>query len=357
MAVAAGSERGGLSVCNREQEPEIVTQSDSRAGPRPSDQDLLQLYYYMLLTREVEARIRKLYLQGKIVGGVYGGFGQEAIGVGSAYALEAGDTVSPIHRDMAVQLVRGMSVRRVMAHWMAREAGPTRGRDEDMHIGDLDLGILAPTSMLGSSIPVAGGVALTFKRRRQRNVAMAYIGDGATNTGEFHEGVNFAATLKLPLVLIVENNQWAYSTPLEKQFAIREVVERAAAYGIPGTRIDGNDVLAVYRAARDAVDNARAGSGPTMIECLTMRMRGHSEHDSASYVPKAMLEAWAPRDPIGRFEGYLIGQDIMGEAGRDEIGARVAGEIDDAVQWADSQAFPRADDVATRVYATPIDRE
>lgn len=316
--------------------------------------DLLSLYYFMNLTRGVEARIRKLYLQGKVVGGVYGGFGQEAVGVGSAYALLDGDTVSPIHRDMGVQLVRGMSTRRVMAHWMARETGPTRGRDEDMHIGDLALGIFSPISMLGTSIPLAAGAALTFKQRGDNGVAMAYIGDGATNTGEFHEGVNFAATLRLPFVLIVENNQFAYSTPLEKQFAIDRVVDRAASYGIPGVRVDGNDVIAVYQAAKNAVDEARMGRGPTLIECVTMRMRGHSEHDPAHYVPRGMLEEWAQRDPIERLEEWLEKHNIMDPQKKDEITDRIESEIEDAVQWADSQPIPDGNTVAEGVYASPI---
>jgi acetoin:2,6-dichlorophenolindophenol oxidoreductase subunit alpha len=319
-----------------------------------SNKYLLNLYYFMNLTRGVEARIRKLYLQGKVVGGVYGGYGQEAIGVGSAYALGDGDTVSPIHRDMGVQLVRGMSVRRVMAHWMARESGPTRGRDEDMHIGDIELGIFSPISMLGTSIPVACGAALTFKQRSRKSVAMAYIGDGATNTGDFHEGLNFAAALQLPLVLVVENNQFAYSTPLEKQFAIERIVDRAGAYGIPGIRVDGNDILSVYRAARNAVKDAREGNGPTMIECITMRMRGHSEHDAAHYVPPGMLMEWAERDPIERLEKLLTVAQIMDETTKADICHRIETEIEDAVAWADSQPSPLGDEAGEGVYATPV---
>lgn len=330
----------------------VETQPRDIAGL--SAEDALKLYYYMNLTRAVEARIRKLYLQGKVVGGVYGGYGQEAIGVGSAYALRQGDTVSPIHRDMGVQLVRGMSVRRVMAHWMAREPGPTRGRDEDMHIGDIKLGIFSPISMLGSSIPVGAGAALTFKQRGLDNVAMAYIGDGATNTGDFHEGLNFAAALHLPFVLIVENNQFAYSTPLSKQFAIDRIADRAAAYGVPGLRVDGNDVTAVYRAARNAVDDARAGKGPTMIECVTMRMRGHSEHDPAHYVPRGMLEEWAMKDPIAQAEERLASHGILTEQRKSELGNRVEAEIEDAVQWADAQPFPSGEEVAEGLWATPI---
>ncbi|HZT96468.1 MAG TPA: thiamine pyrophosphate-dependent dehydrogenase E1 component subunit alpha [Chloroflexota bacterium] len=331
----------------------VETRLPDALGVEP--EQALQLYYYMLLTRGVEARIRKLYLQGKVVGGVYGGYGQEAIGVGSAFALGPGDTVSPIHRDMGVQLVRGMSVRRVMAHWMAREAGPTRGRDEDMHIGDLELGIFSPISMLGTSIPVAVGAALTFKQRGQNNVAMAYIGDGATNTGDFHEGVNFAATMRLPFVLIVENNQYAYSTPLDRQFAIAQIVDRAAAYGIMGDRVDGNDAIAVYHASQKAVQAARAGQGPTLIECVTMRMRGHSEHDPANYVPREMLEEWAQRDPIQAMALRLEDAGVMDENKRMEIGKRVDAEIDHAVQWADQQPFPKPEDVAEGLYASPID--
>jgi TPP-dependent pyruvate/acetoin dehydrogenase alpha subunit len=250
-----------------------------------SPEQLLEIYRYMLLTRGVDDRIRTLYLQDAVVGGVYSQLGHEAISVGTAYSLRPDDVLVPMHRDLGAYLVRGMEVRRIMAQMMGRATGYSAGKDNALHIGDMSRNVMTHISMLGASIPHAAGAALATRQRGEVRVSLTYVGDGAINTGDFHEGLNFAATLRLPMILIVENNQFAYSTPLSKQIAFEEIAQRAVGYGVPGLRIAGNDVLEVYRTTREAAERARRGEGPTLIECVTMRMRGHSEHDDASYVP------------------------------------------------------------------------
>src|SRR5256885_5139246 len=231
--------------------------------------DLLQIYYFMLLTRAMEDRTRTLFLQGRIVGGVYTAQGHEATTVGAAMTLHDGDFIVPQHRDLGMHLVRGSSPRAVMCQWLARGNSPTLGRDGQIHIGDMHRGIVPPISMLGESLPVACGVALTMKIRKHSTIALATCGDGATNTGPFHEALNFASVQKLPVVFVIENNGYAYSTPTYKQFAISHLAERAPAYGIPGESVDGNDVLVVLDVVKRAVDRARSGKGPTLIECQT----------------------------------------------------------------------------------------
>jgi TPP-dependent pyruvate/acetoin dehydrogenase alpha subunit len=316
--------------------------------------DLLNVYYYMRLSRSIEDRIRKLYLQGKIVGGVYCSDGHEAISVGSAYTLKKEDVVAPLHRDLGAHLIRGMTPGQVFAQYLGRRTGPTRGRDGNVHTGDLALGTIAMSSMLGTSIPVAAGAALSFKIRGEPRVALTFIGDGGSNTGDFHEGLNFAAVLKVPLVVVCENNQFAYSTPLEKTIAVKDIALRAQGYGMPGVVVDGNDVLAVYQAVADAVERARGGGGPTFIEAKTLRVRGHSEHDDASYVPQALREEWLDRDPIRLFEDHLLSQGTLDDAQRDEVGQRIQHELDDAVDWALSSPYPEPAALTEGVYKTPL---
>ena len=316
-------------------------------------EDLLDLYYYMRLSRAIEERIRKLYLQGKIVGGVYCGDGHEAISVGSAYTLRKGDITAPLHRDMGAHLVRGLSPRQVFAQHLGRRTGPTRGRDGNVHTGDLSVGTIAMVSMLGTAIPVAAGAALAFKIRGEPRVAMTYIGDGGSNTGDFHEGLNFAAVLDLPVVVVIENNQFAYSTPLKRSLKIRDIASRAQGYGIPGVVVDGNDVLAVYHAAKEAVDRARSDGGPTLIEAKTMRMRGHSEHDDAFYVPKELLEEWSKKDPIQRFETHLRSVGLMEDSLRSEVSRRIEREIEAAVKFAEESPYPDPSELTEGVFKPP----
>ena len=315
-------------------------------------EQLLDLYYYLRLTRTLEERIGILYRQGKIYGGVYLSTGQEAVSVGAATVLEPGDIILPSHRDLGAHLVRGIQSREVLAQYLGRIGGPTRGRDGNVHYGDIQRGDVAFISPMADSIPVAAGVALALKRQGKGRVAMTWFGDGATSRGDFHEGINLAAVLRLPAVFVCNNNQYAYSTPLNRQTLVPDIALRAAGYGIPGATVDGTDVLAVHRAARDAVARARRGEGPTLLECKTMRMRGHSEHDDASYVPRELLEAWRGKDPIQRLEARLRQAKILDDEGQTRMDKRLAEEIAAAVAWAEASPLPEGKDVEQGVYST-----
>src|SRR2546428_23309 len=285
--------------------------------------------YFMKMMREVEDRIeRKLYRQGKIVGGVYVGRGQEAIPVGIGLLAELDDELIPSHRDMALFLIRGVHPRQIFAQYMGRMGGLTRGRDGNMHMGDLRLNIVAIISAMAASVPVAAGAALAFKYKGTRDAAFCFFGDGATSRGDWHEAVNFAAVQRLPLALICNNNQYAYSTPLSKQMACANVADRGPAYGIPAEIVDGNDVFAVHAAGRRAVEHVRAGRGPYLIECKTFRMTGHSAHDGGDYVPKHLWEEWAAKDPIRRLERLMIDKQWADTAELDQMNTEIAQEID-----------------------------
>lgn len=311
----------------------------------------LHIYHFMRLTRAMEDRTRTLFLQGRIVGGVYTAQGHEATTVGAALALNEADCIVPQHRDLGMHLVRGVSPRAIMCQWLARGNSPTLGRDGQVHVGDMHHGIVPMISMLGESLPVACGVALTMKMRKRTSVVLASCGDGATNTGPFHEALNFASVQKLPLVFVIENNGYAYSTPTTRQFAISHLAERAHAYGIPGIHVDGNDVLVVLAAVRLAVDRARRGHGPTLIECETFRVRGHSEADRADYVPQELRAEWLKKDPIARFEAYLQREGILTEAVKSTIEADVQAQVDDAVRFAEQSPIPDGTTVADYVFA------
>src|SRR5438876_2193155 len=312
---------------------------------------LREIFYYLRLNRRVDEQLTNLYRQGKVVGGVYSSLGQEAISVGTAYALDPQDFVGPMIRNVGAMLVRQYRPRDVFLQYMARKDGPTGGRDANTHFGDLGRGVIAPISMLGELVPVLAGVGLAAKIRKENRVALTYVGGGATSTTPFHEGLNFAAVLKLPLVIIAENNGWAYSTPVEKQMAIRDIADRAKAYGIPGVIVDGNDVLAVYEATRAAAGRARKGLGPTLIEAKTMRMKGHAEHDDARYVPQDVVEKWRKKDPILRFEKYLAEKKLITASEKAAIEARIEKEIREDVAFAEASPFPPPEDAARPVWA------
>ncbi len=317
----------------------------------PSPETLAECLYYMKLTRELEDRIeRKLYRQGKIVGGVYVGRGQEAIAVGACIDSQKDDVICVSHRDMGAFLIRGMSPREVLAQYMGRKTGPTRGKDANMHMGSMEYNLVAFVSMLGDNVPVAAGVGLSFKMRDMKQVAICFFGDGATSRGDWHEGMNMASVLKSPVVYVCNNNQYAYSTPLERQMAVENVADRAEAYGMPGEIVDGNDVTAVWEAATRAIEFARNGGGPTLIECKTFRMTGHSAHDDAGYVPPELFEFWEKRDPIKRLEASLTEQGLMTEAKIEELDKRIVKEIDDAVAIAENDPYPDPEDCLTDVY-------
>jgi pyruvate dehydrogenase E1 component alpha subunit/2-oxoisovalerate dehydrogenase E1 component alpha subunit len=270
-------------------------------------QQSIEIYRFMLLNRKMEVALENLYKQGKVVGGVYFGLGQEACSCASAYALDKDDWFAPMIRNQGSLLVRGFAARDTMMQYMAKADSPTRGRDGTSHFGDIEKrNMVSPISMLGDLIPVLSGVALGA-RLQGRNVAvMTYIGDGGQSTGVTYEGINFAAVQNLGLVLFIESNEWAYSTPSEMQYRCHDLAERAIGYGIPGIIVDGTDACQVYDAAREAVDRAHRGEGPTLIEAKMMRMKGHAIHDAAAYVPKPMFDFWKRRDPIARFENYLV---------------------------------------------------
>jgi TPP-dependent pyruvate/acetoin dehydrogenase alpha subunit len=314
---------------------------------------LLRIYYYLKLTRGLEQRVIALYRQGRITGGVYISAGEEAIAVGSASALEPDDVIAPTHRDLGANLMKGITPKEYLAQYLARQTGLTRGRDGNVHYGDIKRGIIGFISPMADLLPVATGVGLAFKLRRERRVVAAFFGDGASSRGDFHEALNLAAVMKLPVIFICHNNQYAYSTPLERQMAVEHVADRAKAYGMPGVTVDGNDVLAVRSAVALAASQAREGGGPSLVEGKTMRMRGHAEHDDASYVPAAMLDEWRKRDPIDRFETYLRTQKILDDSAAKEIGDRLSTEIEEAVSYAESSPLPDARDLLEGVYASP----
>src|SRR5260370_12565339 len=260
----------------------------------------IDIYRLLRLNRSVEERLVHVYRQGKIVGGLYRSLGQEATSVGSAFALERGDILGPLIRSRGHVPAMGIAPRGIFTQFLARGNSPTGGKEGILPFGRPEEGLVSPISMLGTLIPVMAGIALAGWMQGKNIVAMTFIGDGGTSTGPFHEGLNFAAVQRLPLVVVAENNGWAYSTPFRKQTAARSLADRAVGYGIPAETIDGNDVEAVYAASRRAVARARAGGGPTLLEAKTYRMKGHAEHDGQGYVPKEELEDWSRRDPIDR---------------------------------------------------------
>ena len=290
----------------------------------------------MLLTRGIEERGHILYKQGKIPGSFYTGRGNEASSVGIATAMGGEDVGTPLHRDMGVHVTRGVDPWRIFAQYMGREDGPTRGRDGNVHMADSQLGLLAMVSHLPAMLPVGVGCALAFRIREERRVAVSWFGEGASARGDAHEGMNMAGVRRLPIVFICDNNQWAYSTPAHLEYACETLADRASAYGFDGVVVDGTDVLAVYREARRAIEKARDGGGPTLIESMTLRMEGHAVHDDAFYVPKELFEEWAKRDPIERFRSWLRENADMTDEEEDEVAAGVKRTLTQAIERAET---------------------
>lgn len=320
-----------------------------------SREQKLELYYYMRLTRSLEERLVNLYRQTKVVGGLFRSLGQEADAVGSAYALDRskGDVLSPLIRNLGSMLVQGGTPNEIIKQYMAKGDSPTRGRELNIHYGDLVRGFIGQISHLGDMVPVMAGVTLSFKLRKQNRVGLVYVGDGATSTGAFHEGINFAAVQRCPLVVVVENNGYAYSTPLGKQTAAKQLVDKAIGYGIAGEQADGNDVIATYEVTKRAVDRARAGGGVTLIELITYRRKGHAEHDNQSYVPPGEIERWASEnDPIDRYVKRLLGEGVD-QSELNAIDARVKEEIDIATDEAEASPMPDPTDALVGLYADP----
>jgi pyruvate dehydrogenase E1 component alpha subunit/2-oxoisovalerate dehydrogenase E1 component alpha subunit len=319
-------------------------------------QQHLDLYYFMRLNRAVEDTMVKLFRQNKIVGGLYSSLGQEAISVGTAYALEKKDWLAPMIRNIGALLVKGVSPRDIFMQHMAKYDSPTKGKDGTSHFGDLDnLHIVSPISMLGDLIPVMTGVAMAGRYLGQKIVAMTWIGDGGSSTGVFHEGLNLAAAQKAPFVLILENNQWAYSTPVKRQVPLENLADRAKAYGIGSYVVDGNDVAAVYSTTKEAVDRARAGDGPILIEAKSFRRMGHAQHDPAEYVPKDMRAYWEERDPIALHEAFLMREKFLDAKGKKEIEDKISALLSNERDFAENSPMPPPEFAETGVYCTGDD--
>ena len=319
-------------------------------------QQYIDLYYYMRLNRAVEDTMVKLFRQNKIVGGLYSSLGQEAISVGTCYALERKDWIAPMIRNIGALLVKGVPPRDIFMQHMAKYDSPTKGKDGTSHFGDLEnLHIVSPISMLGDLIPVMTGVAMAGRYLGQKIVAMTWIGDGGSSTGVFHEGLNFAAVQKAPFVLILENNLWAYSTPVHKQVPLANLADRAKAYGIDSYIVDGNDVVAVYTIAKEAVERARAGEGPILIEAKTFRRLGHAQHDPAEYVPKEMRSYWEARDPIELYEKFLTREKLLDARGKREIDDKLEALLTKEREFAENSPMPPPELAETGIYCTGDD--
>lgn len=331
------------------------------ASARPSDaltrSQRLEMYYFARLARDIEERLVILFRQSKVIGGLYRSLGQEGESVGTAYALRRTDAILPLIRNMGALMTMGVRPREIFLQYMARADSNTRGRDLNIHLVNLppdgvaEPVVVGPISMLGDSIPVAAGIAMGARMRGRDLVAMAWIGDGATSTGAFHEGLNFAAVQKIPLVVVAEDNKYAYSTPISKQMAIARIDERAAAYGIPHQMVDGSDILAVYDLAVRMVEHARSGGGAALIGVDTMRMQGHAQHDDARYVPKALLERWAARDPIALYRRQLVQAGVATGKELDEIDEMTKNYAAEEADLAGKSPMPDPATVTRGVYA------
>ena len=315
---------------------------------------LLDIDYYLRLTRTLEERLVAMFRQAKVIGGLYRSLGQEGESVAAAYALDykQGDVVQPLIRNMGAILVAGATPSDIIKQYMAKGDSPTRGRELNIHFGHPERdGFIGQISMLGDMIPVMAGIALAGRMRKKNLVSLAFIGDGASSTGAFYEGMNFATVKKLPMVVVLENNGYAYSTPTANQTAARALADKAYAFGCASDTVDGNDVLATYGAVKRAVDHARSGGGVTLLEVITFRMKGHAEHDNAAYVPPELVEEWKGKDPLQRFERALVENHYASGEDFSRIQERVRREVDTATDEAERSPMPRGEEAAMGLYA------
>jgi pyruvate dehydrogenase E1 component alpha subunit len=332
----------------------VATPAEAREAGLDRE-DLLLIYRHLLVTRGIEERGHILYRQGKIPGSFYTGRGNEAGAVGVGFAMGLDDVGCPTQRDMGVHVARGTEPWRIFAQYLGRVDGFSRGRDGNVHMGDARLGLVAMVSHLPAMAPVAVGAALAFRMRGRPQVALAWSGDGSTSRGDWHEALNFAGVRRLPVVFVIDNNGFAYSTPNALEFTSSHLADRAAGYGFEGVVVDGTDVLAVHREARYAIEKARAGGGPTLLEIVTLRMEGHAVHDDAFYVPKGLHEAWAQRDPVDRYRRFLA-EHVPGFEERDEeIRLEVKQLLGEAVRRAEASPLPDPATVLDGVYAEPAE--
>jgi TPP-dependent pyruvate/acetoin dehydrogenase alpha subunit len=315
-------------------------------------QQYSDLLYYMKLTRRLEEFLVVLYKEGKIKGGLYSSLGQEAISAGTTYALGPDDIVAPVIRNISSVLIKGYTAKDIFCQYLARLCGPTHGKDTTLHFGDIKRGTVGPISILGPLIPIMAGVALAGKMQGKKRIALTYIGDGGTSTGDFHEGMNFASVHHLPFICVIENNQYAYSTPVNKQANLENLADRAKAYGIPGMVVDGNDVIAVYEVTERARIACLNGEGPVLLECKTFRRKGHAEHDDPlKYIPKEVFEEWKQKDPIHLYVKFLLEEKILTQTDIEQMETRIERELEQARDAALASPFPPPEDTLNGAYA------
>ena len=334
------------------------TQTQGNGAPSLSEETSKRLYSYMLKCRTVEERARILFKQGKFAGNYYAAVGQEATEVGCTIDLEEQDTIAPSHRDFIANIMKGTPLKLMFAQLYARNTSPDKGRSSPAHCGYAPLNIITPASTIAAQLNIGTGVALAYKMQKKPNIVVALSGEGSTSLGFWHEAVNFAGVHKLPIVYVIQNNQWAESVNVKLQTAVEDLSVKAQAYGFPGITVDGNDVVAVYRVAREAIDRARSGQGPTLIECKTYRWYGHSEIDPAKYRAPEEVEYWKSRDPIPAMERYLTKHNIWSDKWKQELLEEFNKEIDEAIQFAENSPYPEPEECLDHVYSFSIrDRE
>jgi pyruvate dehydrogenase E1 component alpha subunit/2-oxoisovalerate dehydrogenase E1 component alpha subunit len=316
-------------------------------------EQVLDLYYHLAMTRVLEERLVNLYRQGKVIGGLYRSVGQEGESVAAAYALQSGDVMSPLLRNLGAMLVMGARPVDVLRQYMAKGTGPSFGREMNIHFNDLDLGYLGQISPLGDMVAVMAGIALSFKIRNQERVGLVFIGDGGTSTGTFHEAISLASVQRLPLVVVMEHNGYAYSTPTSIQTAVKRLATKAKAYGVPGITLDGNDVFAVYEGTRHAVDRARNGGGTTLIEVVTYRRQGHAEHDDQRYQSEDEIKRWEGDDPVDRFSRTIRDRGWVSDTELQNTDERVKSELDSAVAECEHDPMPQAESALDGVFRHP----
>ena len=328
-------------------------------GAEPlNGETLKRLYSYMLKCRTLEEKARILFKQGKFAGNYYAAVGQEATEVGCIIDLEKEDCVAPSHRDFIAHIMKGTPLKYMFAQLYARKTSPDQGRSSPAHCGYAPLNIITPSSTIAAQLNIGTGVALAYKLQKKPNIVVALSGDGSTSLGFWHEALNFAGVMKLPIVYVVQNNRWAESVSVTMQTAVEDLSVKAQGYGFPGLTVDGNDVVAVYRVAQEAIRRARSGQGPTLIECKTYRWYGHSEIDPAKYRPAEEVEYWKSKDPIPAMERYLTERSLWSDAWKQELIAQFNKEIDEAIEFAENSPYPEPEECLDHVYDFSIrDRE
>lgn len=331
--------------------------SSNGTAPLP-EAKLKQIYSTMLKCRTMEEKIRILFKQGRFSGNYYAAVGQEATEVGCAIDLRPTDTIAPSHRDFISNLIKGTPLKFMISQIYARKTSPDQGRSSPAHCGYAPLNIITPASTIAAQLNIGTGVALAYKMQKKDDIVMAFSGEGSTSLGFWHEAVNFAGVHQLPIVYVIQNNLWAESVTVKLQCKIEDLSMKASGYGMPGITVDGNDAVAVYRVASEAIHRARTGGGPTLIECKTYRWYGHSEIDPAKYRDPAEVEYWKSRDPIPFMENYLQKYKLWSDDFKKGILDEFGKELDAAIDFAEKAPYPEPEEALDHVYSFDIrDRE